>query len=566
MSHALLHPAYLFFAAAAIAAALPPRVARWLLVITPAIGLALLIQLQGVTGGEFTLFGLELVTFRADRLAFIFGVIFHIAALLAGVYAFHLRDRLEQSMTLLYAGAAIGAVLAGDLLTLFIHWELTAISSALIVWAARTPQANAAGLRYMLWHIGSGLLVLGGVIIHVHATGDLTFDALGLDAPGGLLILLGFGIKAGFPLLHNWMQDTYPRATPSGTVTLSSFSTKLAIYALARGYAGEEVLIWIGVVMTLFPIFFAVIENDLRKVLAYSLNNQLGFMVVGIGIGTELAINGAAAHAFAHILYKSLLFMSMGAVLYRTGTALASQLGGLWRSMPVTMACCIIASLSISGFPLFSGFVTKSMTMDAVSIEHLYLIWGLLMFASAGVVDHSGIKVPFFAFFAHDSGQRPRGAPLHMRVAMLSTAGLCIGIGLFPGLLYNHLPYPTDFVPYTAGHVIAYLQLLFFAALAFVWLFQSGRYPDELRSTNLDSDWLIRKPLFALATGVYTTLARLRDSLLHPAAALAERAIRRVFIDPARPDALLGGAWRSGAMVLWAVGLIGLYVLLFVVG
>ncbi|MDZ7736906.1 MAG: proton-conducting transporter membrane subunit, partial [Gammaproteobacteria bacterium] len=93
--------------------------------------------------------------------------------------------------------------------------------------------------------------------------------------------IFGFGIKAAFPFLHNWLQDAYPAASPSGTVVLSAFTTKLAIYALARGYAGTEILIPIGALMTAFPIFYAVIENDLRRVLAYSLNNQLGFMVVG---------------------------------------------------------------------------------------------------------------------------------------------------------------------------------------------------------------------------------------------------------------------------------------------
>ena len=191
--------------------------------------------------------------------------------------------------------------------------------------------------------------------------------------------------------------------------------------------------------MTLFPIFFAVIENDLRKVLAYSLNNQLGYMVVGVGIGTQLALNGAASHAFAHIIYKGLLFMAMGAVLYRVGTIKASELGGLWRSMPKTTVFCIIGSLSISGFPGFSGFVTKSMTLSAAFATHeVWLFVGLLI-ASAGVVDHSGIKIPFFAFFAHDSGKRCEEAPTNMLIAMGVAA--FIALSILPNTAVRHFTF-----------------------------------------------------------------------------------------------------------------------------
>ena len=279
-------------------------------------------------------------------------------------------------------------------------------------------------------------------------------DSLGLGTTGTLLIFIAFGIKCAFPLLHNWLQDAYPEATVTGTVILSAFTTKLAVYALARGYAGTEVLIWIGAIMTAFPIFFAVIENDLRKVLSYSLNNQLGFMVVGVGIGTELALNGTAAHAFSHILYKALLFMAMGAVLYRVKTIKASELGGLYKSMPWTTVFCIIGSMSISAFPLFSGFISKSMILTAAAAEHYTLVWLVLLLASAGVMDHSGIKIPFFAFFAHDSGKRCEEAPKHMLWAMGITAFLCIAIGVYPDALYSILPYPVDYSPYTTTHVI----------------------------------------------------------------------------------------------------------------
>jgi multicomponent Na+:H+ antiporter subunit D len=348
-------------------------------------------------------------------------------------------------------------------------------------------------MRYLVIQILSGVLLFAGAILHWTKTGSIEFDRVGLEGTAGLLIFLAFGIKCAFPLLHNWLQDAYPESTVTGTVFLSAFTTKLAVYALARGFPGTEPLIWIGAAMTAFPIFYAVIENDLRRVLAYSLNNQLGFMVVGIGIGSELALNGTVAHAFAHILYKALLFMSMGAVLFRVGTIKGTELGGLYKSMPLTAAFCIVGAASISAFPLFSGFVSKSLIQGAAQDNGLLAVWLVLLFASAGVFHHSGIKIPYFAFFGHDSGKRCREAPAPMLLAMGITALLCIAIGVYPAPLYAILPYAVDYVPYTAAHVITQLQLLMFSALAFAVLMRTGLYPPEQRSVNLDFDWTYRK-------------------------------------------------------------------------
>ncbi|MDH3640368.1 MAG: Na(+)/H(+) antiporter subunit D, partial [Gammaproteobacteria bacterium] len=454
--------------------------------------------------GQMQMFGYSLVTLRLDRLSFVFALIFHIAAFLTALYAWHVRDTVQQVAALIYGGAAIGAVLAGDLITLFVFWELTAISSVFLILASGTERAFRASMRYLIIQVGSGVLLLAGAVVKLQATGSLAFEYLGLDSPGGLLIFLAFGIKCAFPLLHNWLQDAYPQATVTGTVVLSAFTTKLAVYSLARGYPGTEILIGIGAVMTAFPIFYAVIENDLRRVLAYSLNNQLGFMVVGIGVGTELALNGTTAHAFSHILYKALLFMSMGAVLLRAGTIKGSELGGLYKSMPYSAGFCIVGAASISAFPLFSGFVSKSLILTAVAAEHHWLVWLVLLFASAGVFHHSGIKIPYFAFYAHDSGIRCEEAPTNMLLAMGVTAFLCVAIGIFPGPLYAILPYTVDYEPYTTTHVITQLQLLMFSALAFTVLMRTGIYPPELRSTNLDFDWIYRK---LIPNAVYTGAA-----------------------------------------------------------
>ena len=437
--------------------------------------------------------GQHLILHHADNLTFPFGVIFHLAAALNVVYGWHERKPMEHTAGLAYAGAAIAAVHAGDLLSLFIWWEATAVTSVFLILASGGERAKNAAMRYLLVQVASGVLLLAGAAFLWQETGSWWFGAMELGSVGTWCIFLAFGIKAAFPFLNGWLQDAYPEATVIGTVMLSAFTTKLAIYALARGFAGTPELIWIGAAMTAFPVFFAVIENDLRQVLSFSLNNQLGFMIVAIGIGTELAINGAVAHAFAHIIYKSLLFMSMGAVLYRVGTVKASELGGLYRCMPMTMVFCIIGAMSISAFPLFSGFVAKALIMSAIGYEGLVVIYMILLAASAGVLEHSGIKIPYFTFFGHDGGHDVKEAPVNMLIAMGVASIFCIGIGVMPQMYYQILPFAMEYQPYDGSHVIGQLQLLIFAMLAFVFLMRAGLYPPEIPSTVLNADWFYRR-------------------------------------------------------------------------
>lgn len=520
------------------------------LCLIPLIGGALVWNLEVGTYGQFTAYGLDMVLLRVDKLSIIFALIFSLAGFLAMLYAWHIRDTIQQVAALLYSGSAIGAVFAGDLITLFVFWEGTAIASVFLIWARRSEGAYHTGMRYLIMQIASGVILIAGAALYYRDTGSIAFEQMNLGSLGTWLIFLAFGIKCAFPLLHNWLQDAYPAATVTGTVVLSAFTTKLAVYALARSFPGTELLIYIGAVMTLFPIFYAVIENDLRRVLAYSLNNQLGFMVVGVGIGTELALNGTAAHAFAHILYKALLFMSVGAVVFRTGTAKGSDLGGLYKTMPLTMIFCVVGAASISAFPLFSGFVSKSLILSAAGKEHYWLIWAILLFASAGVFHHSGIKIPYFVFFAHDSGKRPKEAPWNMLLAMFITAALCIGIGSYPAPLYALLPYEIKYEPYTTSHVITQLQLLFFSALAFTVLMRTGIYPPELRSVNLDSDWTYRRAAPAFLRWLTWAISSLWTGFKTLALDKLWKLTEGLYSTHG-PEGRMARVWPTGSMVLW---------------
>ncbi|MFC1499515.1 Na(+)/H(+) antiporter subunit D [Candidatus Zixiibacteriota bacterium] len=561
-----LPPGTLLILGALLFIFLKGRAATVALLVLPVLSFLHLLSFDSGYLMQFSLFGYELTPIRIDKLSMVWGVIFHGAAFLCALYSIHVKDRVQHISGLMYVGSAIGAVFAGDLITLFVYWELTAATSVFLIWASGTERAYKSGMRYLIIQVLSGVLLLAGVIIRVSNGFGLEFglitDTFNWSDTGSLLILFSFGIKAAFPLLHMWLGDAYPEATVTGTLFLSIFTTKLAIYALARGFAGLDILIWIGAIMAMFPIFFAVIENDLRRVLAYSLNNQLGFMVVGIGIGTGLALNGAAAHAFANILFEGLLFMAMGAVLFRVGTIKGSELGGLYRTMPLTTVFCCVGAASISAFPLFSGFVTKSLIMTAVAEQHATVIWLMLLFASAGVFHHAGIKIPFFAFFAHDSGLRPKEAPKNMLITMGITAGLCLFIGIFPKPLYSLLPFPVDYVPYTTAHVINQLQLLILSAAAFTFLKVTHIYPPELKSTNLDFDWTYRRALPAVLRVVTHVVTSAHQAFIGMATGGLKVISGGVF-KLHGPDGVFARTWSTGAIVVWVVIGLGAYLLLY---
>lgn len=557
-----LPPFVPFFLGALLAGVTRGGVRAVVLLATPVLGGVHLLNIDAGVVWQMQFLDYTLTPYRVDRLSLLFGYLFHIAAFLGALYALHVRDTLQQVSAMLYAGSALGAVFAGDFITLFVFWELLALTSVFLIWARRTPASLQAGLRYLIIQVLSGVLLLAGTLVYLHEGGSLAFEYIGLGGLAGWLIFLAFGIKCAFPLLHNWLTDAYPEATPTGTVFLSAFTTKVAVYALARGFPGTELLVYIGAIMTCFPIFYAVIENDLRRVLAYSLINQVGFMVVGIGIGTALAINGAIAHAFNDVIFKGLLFMSMGAVLHVTGRINGSELGGLYKTMPKTAALCMVGAASISAFPLFSGFVSKSMVMSATLQEGYTMVWLALLFASAGVFHHAGIKIPFFAFFAHDSGIRAHEPPTNMLLAMTTAALLCLFIGVYPWLLYDMLPFAVDYTPYDATHVIAQLQLLFFSALAFTWLKLYGLYPPELPSVNLDVEWIYRRLAPRTLNRLIATLRPL-DADLRAGVQRAGVGLIKGFSRHHGQKGLLARTWPTGSMVLWIAVLLSVYLLLY---
>ena len=559
MTSAWLHPGLLVVAGGLSLALLRGRARDAVALGAPLAALALVLHAPQGAAWSGHLLGLDVVPLAYDRLSRLFAIVFALMAFGGALYGLRQPSRLELPAALVYAGSAIGAVLAGDLLTLLVFWELMAVGSTLVIWSAGSPAAYRASMRYLAMHMLGGALLLAGVAGHVMQTHSTAFDHFVLDTPAHWLILAGFLVNAGAPPLSAWLPDAYPEASWSGTVFLSAFTTKTAVYVLLRGFAGTELLVWAGLFMVFYGIVYALLENDMRRILAYSIVNQVGFMVTGIGIGTEVALNGAAAHAFAHIIYKALLLMSAGSVLYATDRRKCSELGGLFRTMPLTTLCGTVGALAISAFPLTSGFVSKSMISQAAADEHLLWVWLLLAAATAGVFLHAGIKYPWFVFFQKDSGLRPPEPPLNMRLAMVLFAVLCIVLGVFYQPLYALLPYGVDYAPYTGMHVIEQLELLLFSGLAFFVMLPLLRRTPTI---TLDVDWLYRRLGPALLAGA-DALYKATLTAFARAALRSGRRIDAWLVGPHRADGILARTWTTGGMALWVAVLLAAYLLVY---
>jgi multicomponent Na+:H+ antiporter subunit D len=496
---------------------------------------------------------------KGDALSRLFASVFSIMAFAGGLFAMRQARVMEMAAAHVYAGAAIGVAFAGDLITLFVFWEVMALMSTLVIWSAGSERAYRSSMRYLLMHLFGGVVLMIGVIAQVEAAGSTAFAAMTLDGHGPWLILIGFLVNAGAPPFSAWLPDAYPEGSPSGTVFLSAFTTKAAVYVLIRGFAGAEILVFVGLYMVFYGIIYALLENDMRRILAYSIINQVGFMVTGVGIGTEMALNGAASHAFTHIIYKALLLMSAGSVLLMTGKRKCTDLGGLFQSMPLTAICGIVGALSISSFPLTSGFVSKSMISDAAADERLAIVWFLLAAASAGVFLHAGIKYPWFVFFQKDSGMRPPDPPWNMRAAMLFFAFLCIFLGVYPQPLYAILPYPVDFVPYTAPHVLNMLQLLLFSGLAFFVCLPLMR---RTLTISLDTDWFYRRLFVVVAEALMARGGAVYRGVLRGCRTAIDRLIAGVMHFHG-PEGILARNWSIGGSAIWIMVLLGGYLIVY---
>jgi len=220
--------------------------------------------------GKFSFAGLDLVTGRADKLSLAFVYVFSLITLIATIYSLHVKDNIQHVTSVIYAASAIGVALAGDLMTLYVFWEMMMLASVWLIWRRATPTAYASGYRYLMVHAVSGVMLLAGIVIFYGETGSLAFEHMQTQNLAFYLILIGFMINAAVPPLGAWLPDAYPEATITGAIFLSALTTKTAVYTLIRGYPGTELLLWLGVIMTLWGVTYAMLANDIRRLLSIS--------------------------------------------------------------------------------------------------------------------------------------------------------------------------------------------------------------------------------------------------------------------------------------------------------
>ena len=536
----------------------PKQLFKIIAFLAPALTIFLVLQIPDGVSLQTTFLDYSVELIEGDKLSRLFGLIFSIMTLGGTIFAINNIKIRELAFAFIYAGSAIGVTFSGDFISMFVFWEIMAIGSTMVIWNGLDKASQRAGFRYAIIHFFGGVILMIGIIGHVYQSGSTNFTSVSLESWAQWLILIGVLINAGAWPISSWIGDAYPEASASGMVFLSAFTTKTAVFVLLKGFPGTDILIYVGLIMIFYGIIYALLENDMRRILAYSIVNQVGFMVTGIGIGTEMALNGAAAHAFAHIIYKALLLMSAGSVLYMTGKRKCTDLGGLYRTMPITTICGIIGALAISSFPLTSGFISKSMISQGAADQHLTYVWFLLTAASAGVFLHAGIKFPWFVFFQKDSGLRPKDPPFNMVISMIIFATLCIILGVFPSLLYSILPFKVNYVPYTGGHVVAYLQLLLFAGLAFFILLPQMK---RTLTISLDSDWLFRNLGYKLVKFFSKELNILIDGIKGGTPEQISSFIEYIFKYHG-PSGILAKTLPTGRTIFWVIIIFALFLFL----
>ena len=499
MTISFMHPALIMIVGALLLPFFRGPFRKPYMILVPVLAFADVLYLSGHPGtyGVVQFMDWELTFGRVDRLSMIFAFIMSLMAIIGTIYGLHVEDEYQHMAAWFYVAGSLGAIYAADYITLFLFWEMMAFASTFLIWARKDKEALESGYRYILIHTFGGVLLLLGFVLRYQATGDLSFDLLNVKNPElyTWLIMLGLMLNAAVPPLHSWLPDAYSRATAIGAVFMCAFTTKTAVYTLIRSCAGFEVLIYLGIIMAIYGIIYAVMENDVRKLLGWEIISQVGYMVTAVGIGTSLAINGASAHAFAHILYKGLLFMGAGAILTATGKQKLTELGGLYKKMPATMVFMLIGGLAVSGLPLMSGFVSKSMIITAAFNEHILWAGFALIFVSAGTFLAAGLRLPYLLFFSDnkcsdETWAKAKDPSWNMQLAMTIGGFLCIFIGCYLPFLYDMLPHnEIAYHPYDPYHLSETIQIMAFTAFGF---FMLRRYIVPVDKISLDIDWFYR--------------------------------------------------------------------------
>ena len=425
--------------------------------------------------------------FHVDWLSYVMAAVSGVMWLLVSIYAREYmapeqhQDRfyLWMSVTL---GGVLGTVMASDILTMFLFFELMTFSSYMLVAHNESSESILAGNNYIYMGVAGGLAVLVAVILILFSTRTLEFTYLAAElaetgwiqyAVAGLL-MLGFGVKAGMLPVHIWLPKAHPVAPTPASALLSGVLVKVGTYGILRvntsffmpvagplmsrdnplwnlSQISGAVVIWIGILTMAVGVFMALQQSNMKKMLAYHSISQMGYIIMGAGVAAYLGyygamgFSGALYHTINHALFKGLLFMVAGVVYLRYHDINMYNLGGLWKKLPITFVVCVVAVLGITGVPLFNGFASKSILHHAIDEAYKYghssFRYAEVIFTivSAGTVC-SFIKLISYTFLGpcpEKIASVPNTGNKMMQMAMSGLAVLIIAIGIFPNYLMN---------------------------------------------------------------------------------------------------------------------------------
>lgn len=454
------------------------------------------------------------LNFRVDGTSLLLAILTSFIWMLATIYSLsymegeHAQNRFYTFLIFTLA-ADLGVLLTGDLFSLFIFFELLSLSSWVLVIHEETPEAMAAGKKYLFLGIIGGLSLLFGIVLMYIYAGTLDIAPLAgaLDGLGSLryviavAMTLGFGVKAGMFPVHVWLPDAHPVAPTPASALLSGVMIKAGAYGIIRtlnmiftpsretvSRFGEQgsawltttnlgyVMIWIGIVTMFFAVCMALQQENSKRMLAYHSISQMGYILMGIGIAAYMGFEGAMGfggalyHIVNHALFKALLFFTVGAVYYRTHELNMYKLGGLAMDMPFTFVAMVIASAGIAGVPLFNGYASKTMLHEAIveasemsdivipilKIKSLHLA-EIIFAVTGGGTAASFMKLTTFTFLGKKDEERfgsVKSAPLPMKIAMGALASVIVFIGLKPNLLVNRFLIPSTSTFTYGTHVV----------------------------------------------------------------------------------------------------------------
>jgi formate hydrogenlyase subunit 3/multisubunit Na+/H+ antiporter MnhD subunit len=423
------------------------------------------------------------ITFTVDSFSMLFAIFTAGVWLASTLYSLDYlthekkRDR-YHTVNLVVLSAMLGVVLAGDLVTLYLFFEALGLVAYFFVVHTETDEAKRASLKYFWMTVVGGFLLIGGIFLTFALGGSGAIGPLPaghgdemLRWTAAILLIAGFGVKAGMVPVHVWLPDAHPVAPSPASALLSGVMIKAGAYgifrvvtALFRPAVAEEieeslwhfssqlglVVLWIGIATMFIGVVLALMQSNAKRMLAYHSVSQMGFILAGIGAAGYLGAHGAMGvagglyHVVNHALFKACLFLGVGAVYFRTHSLDMYHLGGLWKKMPLTFVFTLIAAAGITGVPLFNGFVSKCLIHHAlVEAQELHGLVSLGIAEKIYIVTCGGTACSFIKLIGLvllgapkvEYSAEVRDAPPRMLIAMGGLGAAIVALGWFPQLL-----------------------------------------------------------------------------------------------------------------------------------